>query len=290
MKIRKAVIPAGGKGTRFFPVTKCLPKEMLPLLNKPLIQYSVEEAVACGIELVIIITAHGKRTIEDYFDRSQDVEQYLQEKGQIGLAEDMRRLSTSVDMAFLPQKEQLGLGHAVLSAKRVIGNEPFLLLLPDDLFESDILKQMMQVYRDRQSSVIAVQRVAENDISRYGIVDAQKVDDRIYEISDLVEKPKRYEAPSNLAVMGRYILESEVFHYLEDTPPGAHGEIQLTDALKLITRRHSIYAYEFEGQRYDAGTPEGWLQTNIALALKDKNLGPGLAKYLETLMRSRVYR
>lgn len=290
MKIRKAVIPAGGKGTRFFPVTKSLPKEMLPLLNKPLIQYSVEEAVACGIELVIIITSHGKRTIEDYFDRSHDVEQYLQENGQTGLAEEMRRLSTSVDMAFLPQKEQLGLGHAVLSAKRVIGNEPFLLLLPDDLFESDILKQMMQVYRDRQSSVIAVQRVAENDISRYGIVDAQKVDDRIYEISDLIEKPKRYEAPSNLAVMGRYILESEVFHFLEDTPPGAHGEIQLTDALKLITQRHSIYAYEFEGQRYDAGTPEGWLQTNIALALKDKNLGPGLAKYLDALIRSRVYR
>jgi UTP--glucose-1-phosphate uridylyltransferase len=285
MKIRKAVITAAGWGTRFLPVTKSQPKEMLPLVNKPLIQYTVEEAIACGVELVVIVTSLGKRAIEDHFDRSFELEQVLEQKGETRQLEEIRRLSNMVDITYVRQKEQLGLGHALLSAKKIIGNEPFILMLPDDIFEQKelVLKNMMEIYERYQGSVIAVKKVIESDISRYGIIESRKKSDRIYQVTDLVEKPPAAEAPSDLAIMGRYILIPEIFQILEDTAPGRNGEIQLTDGLKKLLRRHTIYAYEFEGERYDAGTPFGWMQTTIALALKDPDIGPKLADYLNSL-------
>jgi UTP--glucose-1-phosphate uridylyltransferase len=259
---------------------------MLPLVNKPLIQYSVEEAIACGVELVVIVTALGKRAIEDYFDRSYELEQMLEQKGQNGLAEEIRRLSTMVDIAYVRQKEQLGLGHALLMAKRIIGDEPFILLLPDDIFEQreTVIRKMIEVYEWYRSSVIAVKQVANGEISRYGVINPRKVAERVYEVRDLVEKPQATQAPSDLAIMGRYILMPEIFRILEDTPAGKNGEVQLTDALKQLARRHPLHAYEFEGERYDAGTLLGWLQTTVALALKNPDVGPMLTDYLEGLL------
>lgn len=285
MKIKKAVITAAGWGTRFLPVTKSQPKEMLPLVNKPLIQYSVEEAVACGVELVVIVTSLGKRAIEDYFDRSLELERVLEKKGDFKMAQELCSLSTMVDIAYVRQKEQLGLGHALLTTKTIIGNDPFILFLPDDLFEQheQVLKNMMYVHEKYQGSVIAVKQVSESEVSRYGIIAARKKSDRIYQVTDLVEKPLPEDAPSNLAIMGRYILMPEIFQILRDTPPGKNGEIQLTDALKQFARRYPIFAYEFEGERYDAGTPLGWLETTISLALKDPKIGPELRRYIEEL-------
>ncbi len=291
MKIRKAVITAAGWGTRFLPVTKSQPKEMLPLVNKPIIQYSVEEAVACGMELVVIVTALGKRAIEDHFDRSFELEQVLEQKGETRQAEEIRRLSNLVDITYVRQKEQLGLGHALLSAKKIVGNEPFILMLPDDIFEQQelVLKNMMEIYHRYQGSVIAVKQVTESEISRYGIIQPDKKSERIYQVRDFVEKPQPAEAPSDLAIMGRYILVPEIFDILGDTLPGRNGEIQLTDGLKHLVQHHPVYAYEFEGERYDAGTPYGWLQTNIALALKDPSIGPRLENYLNSLLQT-VYK
>jgi UTP--glucose-1-phosphate uridylyltransferase len=291
IKIRKAVITAAGWGTRFLPVTKSQPKEMLPLVNKPLIQYSVEEAVACGVELVVIVTSMGKRAIEDYFDRSLELERVLEEKGQTRMALDIRRLSNMVDITYVRQKEQLGLGHALLTTRNVIGNEPFILLLPDDLFEKreQVLKNMMDVYQEYKGSVIAVKQVNEDEISRYGIIAARRKTERVYQVTDLVEKPSPMDAPSHLAIMGRYILMPEVFQILRDTLPGKNGEIQLTDALKQLAQLYPIYAYEFEGERYDAGTPLGWLQTTISLALKDPDIGPELRRYIDRVLQPVVY-
>lgn len=292
MKIKKAVITAAGWGTRFLPVTKSQPKEMLPLVNKPLIQYSVEEAIACGVELIVIVTSLGKRAIEDYFDRSFELEQVLLQKGEIELAEKIHRLSNMVDITYVRQKEQLGLGHAVLSARKIIGDEPFILLLPDDLFEYQelVLQNMVKIYERYECSVVAVKRVTEREISRYGIIDARKKEDRVYEVTDMVEKPLLDDAPSDLAIMGRYILMPEIFQILMDTLPGRGGEIQLTDGLKGLARRYSVYAYEFEGERYDAGTPLGWLQTTVALALKDPILGPEFRNYLDQYMLASINR
>jgi UTP--glucose-1-phosphate uridylyltransferase len=287
MRIKKAVIAAAGLGTRFLPVTKAQPKEMLPLVNKPVIQYSVEEAVACGIELVVIVTSLGKRAIEDYFDRSVELEQVLERKGETELADDIHRLSSMVDISYVRQKEQLGLGHALLCASKIIGDEPFMLILPDDLFEqkSLVLKNMMDIYYQYQGSVIAAKQVGDDEVSRYGIIEPEKLADRIYEVMDLVEKPPRAEAPSNLAIMGRYVLTPDIFKVLGDIPAGRNGEFQLTDGLKRLIKTHPIYAYEFEGERYDAGTPLGWLQANIALAMKDPNIGPKLKNYLYSLFQ-----
>ncbi|OGO19986.1 MAG: UTP--glucose-1-phosphate uridylyltransferase [Chloroflexi bacterium RBG_16_50_9] len=291
MKIRKAVITAAGWGTRFLPATKSQPKEMLPLVNKPLIQYSVEEAVSCGAELVVIVTALGKRAIEDYFDRSFELEQVLEQKGETKLAEEIRSLSSMVDITYVRQKEQLGLGHALLSTRRIIGDEPFLLLLPDDLFEQQelVLKNMMEIYQWYQASVIAVKQVAEGEISRYGIIEPNRISSRIYKVADMVEKPQLADAPSDLAIMGRYVLTPEIYQILEDIPPGRNGEFQLTDGLKRLARQYSIYAYEFEGERYDAGTPLGWLQTSIALGLRNPSIGPGLRRYLDNLVQPFTY-
>jgi UTP--glucose-1-phosphate uridylyltransferase len=287
MRIKKAVIAAAGLGTRFLPVTKAQPKEMLPLVNKPVIQYSVEEAVACGIELVVIVTSLGKRAIEDYFDRSVELEQVLERKGETELADDIHRLSSMVDISYVRQKEQLGLGHALLCASKIIGDEPFMLILPDDLFEqkSLVLKNMMDIYYQYQGSVIAAKRVGDDEVSRYGIIEPEKLADRIYEVMDLVEKPPRAEAPSNLAIMGRYVLTPDIFKVLGDIPAGRNGEFQLTDGLKRLIKTHPIYAYEFEGERYDAGTPLGWLQANIALAMKDPDIGPKLENYLHDFLQ-----
>ena len=287
MKVRKAVITAAGWGTRFLPITKTQPKEMLPLVNKPLIQYSVEEAIACGVELVVIVTSLGKRDIEDYFDRSFELEYMLEQKGEIAMAEEVRRLSSMADICYVRQKQQLGLGHALLTAKNLIGDEPFVVLLPDDIFEHQerVLMKMLDAYQQYNGSIIAAERVAAEQISRYGIIEPVNVAERIHRVLDLVEKPSPDKAPSNLAIMGRYVLTPEVFDVLESTPPGRNGEIQLTDGLRQMLLRHPMYAYEFEGERYDAGTPLGWLETTVTLALRDPEIAPRFREYLQTLLR-----
>jgi len=288
MKIKKAIITAAGLGTRFLPITKSIQKEMLPLVNKPLIQYSVEEAVACGIEKIIMVTAPGKTAIEDYFDRSFELEDMLMQKGEIEQAKELSRLSNMTDICYIKQKEQKGLGHAVLSAKSMIGKEPFILILPDDLFEQreKVLSNMMDIYLQYGGSVVAVKEVTEPEISRYGIISPEEVAERVYRIKELVEKPQPSEAPSNLAIMGRYILMPEIFELLGSTQPGKNGEIQITDALQLMLQNQPIYGYEFEGERYDAGTPLGWLETNIALGLKEPVIGTRLRDYLRVLLES----
>ena len=284
--IKKAVITAAGWGTRFLPVTKSQPKEMLPLLNKPLIQYSVEEAIACGVELVVIVTALGKRSMEDYFDHAFELEQFLEQHGKAELAAELRRLSNMVDICYVRQKEQLGLGHAVLTAKNVVGNEPFVLFLPDDIFVDGAatLKQMIEIYARYEASVLAVKEVPEDDVDRYGVIRPRKIAPRLYQAMELVEKPERKEAPSRLAIMGRYVLSPDIFPALEATRPGRGQEIQLTDGLQRLAHERAVYAYEFEGERYDAGTMQTWLETTIALALKDPELGPSLRKYLAKLL------
>ena len=285
--VRKAVITAAGWGTRFLPVTKSQPKEMLPLLNKPLIQYSVEEAAACGVDLVVIVTSQGKKPMEDYFDRSPELEQMLERQGKTQQAEEIRRLSSLVDICYVRQKEQLGLGHAVLTAKNAVGNEPFILFLPDDIFEHGelVLKQMLGIHEHHRGSVISVREVTEAEVGRYGVIESRKVADRVHEVLDLVEKPKAGEAPSRLAIMGRYVLTPEVFAAIENTPPGRNGEIQITDALKRLNQKQPMHAYEFEGELYDAGTLMGWLKTTVTLGLKDPSIGPELGAFLRDQLR-----
>jgi len=284
--IKKAVITAAGWGTRFLPATKSQPKEMLPLLNKPIIQYSVEEAIGCGVELVVIVTALGKRSMEDYFDHAFELEHFLEQHGKAKLAAEVKRLSNMVDICYVRQKEQLGLGHAVLTAKNVVGNEPFILFLPDDIFVDGAatLKQMMEIYARYEASVLSVKEVPEEDVDRYGVISPRRIGPRLYQAMELVEKPERKEAPSRLAIMGRYVLSPDIFPALEATRPGRGQEIQLTDGLQRLAHERAVYAYEFEGERYDAGTVQGWLETTIALALKDPELGPSLRKYLAKLL------
>jgi len=286
VKVRKAIITAAGWGTRFLPVTRSQPKEMLPLVNKPLIQYAVEEAINSGIEQVILITAMGKHAIEDYFDRSFELEYVLEQKGEAELLQEMRRLSNLVDICYIRQKEQLGLGHAVLIARNIIADEPFAVLLPDDVIDSRVpaLKQMIEVYEQRGTSVIAVERVSAQDTGKYGIIEPKEISHRLYQVLSLAEKPEPQEAPSDLGIVGRYILVPEIFDALAATPPGRINEIQLTDALQLLLKRQVISACEFEGVRYDTGTPSGWLEATIALALKDPDIGPGLRQYLRRLL------
>lgn len=284
--IKKAVITAAGWGTRFLPATKSQPKEMLPLLNKPLIQYSVEEAIGCGVELVVIVTALGKRSMEDYFDHAFELEHFLEQHGKGKMAEEVRRLSNMVDICYVRQKEQMGLGHAVLTAKNVVGREPFILFLPDDIFPEGAatIKKMTEVYTRYEASVLAVKEVPEDVVDRYGIIKPRKIEQRLYQATDLVEKPERKEAPSRLAIMGRYVLSPDIFPALEATRPGRGQEIQLTDGLQRLAHEQAVYAYEFEGERYDAGTMQTWLETTITLALKDPELGPNLRKYLAKLL------
>lgn len=286
MKIRKAIITAAGWGTRFLPITKAQPKEMLPLINKPLIQYSVEEALDSGIEQIILITALGKRAIEDYFDRSFELEYILEQKKETELLKEIKELSGLVNICYIRQKEQLGLGHAILVAKDIIGDEPFAVLLPDDIIESKVpvLKQMIDVYEQYKTSVVAVERINREDTVKYGIIEPGRVSDRIYQVLGLVEKPEPDKAPSDLGVVGRYILTPQIFDTLEVTPPGKNREIQVTDALQLLLKQQKIYACEFQGVRYDTGTPLTWLKATIAFALKRPDFGQELREYLRQLL------
>jgi len=286
MKVRKAVITAGGWGTRFLPITKAQPKEMLPLVNKPLIQYSVEEAISSGIEQIILVTALGKNAIEDYFDRSFELEYFLEQKGETRLLQEMRELSDLVNICYIRQKEQLGLGHAILATRDIIADEPFAVLLPDDIIESKVptLKQMMEVYEQYKTSVVAVERISSEDTMKYGIIEPGKISAHVCQVLSLVEKPEPAKALSNLGVVGRYILTPQIFDALEVTPPDKNQEIQITDALQLLLKQQAIYAYEFEGVRYDTGTPSGWLKATVAFALRHPDFGQELREYLRQFL------
>lgn len=289
MRVRKAVFPAAGLGTRFLPATKAQPKEMLPLVDKPIIQYGVEEALAAGCDQIIIVTGRGKSAIEDHFDVSYELEKMLQERGKTELLAIVRRISDMIYVSYVRQKEALGLGHAVLTARELVGNEPFAVLLADDVIDAPTpcLKQMMRVFDEMQCSVIATQVVEGKAISAYGVLDVQSVpgkfDGRLYEIKNMVEKPRLEEAPSNLAITGRYILTPTVFETLSDTTPGAGGELQLTDGMKLLLKREKMYAYVYEGKRHDTGDKLGFLKATVEFALKRDDLGGPLREYLKGL-------
>jgi UTP--glucose-1-phosphate uridylyltransferase len=285
-KIRKGVIPTAGLGTRFLPATKAVPKELLPIVDKPTIQYIVEEAVASGIEETILITARGKGGIEDHFDISVELEETLKKQKKEDLLRMVRDLSEMVRLVAIRQKEPKGLGHAVLCARGAVGEEPFAVLLGDDIVDSDppCLAQMMEVSRQKNGGVIALLRVPETETHLYGIIRGKQVDERIYQITELVEKPQPDQAPSNLAVIGRYILPPEIFPILEKTRPGKGGEIQLTDALQELARRTPLFGYEFMGDRYDAGDKVGYLQANIAFALKRPEMAARVKEFLKKVM------
>ncbi len=292
MKVRKAVIPAAGFGTRFLPATKVVPKELLPIVDKPTIQYIMEEVVAAGIEQVILITGREKGSIEDHFDTSTELENHLRRKGRKDLLQMVQAISEMVTLVSVRQKEPLGLGHSILCAKKLVGKEPFAVLLGDDLIDARIpcIGQMIEVYEGvkekledplQSRAVIAVQKVPRTETHLYGIISGKKVKDRIYRVDEMVEKPGQGEAPSNLAIIGRYILPGEIFDSLETVSPDGKGEIQLTDGLKVLNRRGiPVFGYEFMGDRYDAGDKLGYLQANICYGLKNPELGPKLGSYL----------
>lgn len=286
MRIRKAIVTAAGWGTRFLPATKAQPKEMLPLVDKPIIQYVVEEAVASGIEQIIIVTAGGKRAIEDHFDRSFELEAALEKKGDKDLLDRVRRISELADICYLRQKEQLGLGHAVLTPKDLIGDEAFAVILPDDIIESatPCLKQMIDVYDRFRCSVVATERVEPSEIEKYGIVEPRLIEERVYQILNVVEKPSPDTAPSNLGIVGRYILTPQIFEVLENTAAGKGGEIQLTDGIQNLLQRQAVYAYEFEGIRYDAGTPLGFLKASVEIAIRRPDIGDALRRHLTSIL------
>jgi len=283
--IRKAVFPAAGLGTRFLPATKAQPKEMLPVVDKPIIQYGVEEAVAAGIDQIIVVTGRDKRAIVDHFDISFELEHYLKDRGKTRELQLVRKISDLVDITYIHQKEPLGLGHAVLMAKDVVGNEPFAVFLADDIIRSHTpaIKQMMDVFAPRQASVLALQQVEPDQVSRYGIVKVVKSDGRVHEVIDMVEKPDPDKAPSNLAILGRYILKPSIFGILETTHEGVGGEIQLTDALRTLAQHETVLGLEFEGTYYDVGTVSGFLKTSIAFALERPGLREELLSYLASL-------
>ncbi len=290
-RIRKAVFPAAGLGTRFLPATKAQPKEMLPLVDKPIIQYAVEEAVASGVDVIIIVTGRGKAAIEDHFDVSYELEKILEERGKSDLLKLVREISELIHVSYVRQKEALGLGHAVLMARDLVGNEPFAVLLGDDIIAAPkpCLQQMIEVYEKYGQPVVAIQEVGEESISSYGVIAGKALehsgsDDRLYDISDLVEKPPQDKAPSNLAIIGRYILPPEIFGALEATAPGSGGEIQLTDGLReLLARGQKIYGWRFEGRRHDAGDKLGFLRATVEFALERDDLGGPFREYLKSL-------
>ncbi|NWQ39179.1 UTP--glucose-1-phosphate uridylyltransferase GalU [Bacillus sp. EB106-08-02-XG196] len=282
MEVRKAIIPAAGLGTRFLPATKAMPKEMLPIVDKPTIQYIVEEAVESGIEDIIIVTGKGKRAIEDHFDNSFELEQNLIDKGKYELLSEVQKSSKLVDIHYIRQKEPRGLGHAIWCARKFIGNEPFAVLLGDDIVQAEkpCLKQLIEQYNRYNATILGVQSVREQDVSRYGIVGGNQMTSRFYSVDRLVEKPKQEEAPSNLAILGRYILSPKIFEILSQQQPGTGGEIQLTDAIATLNKFEAVYAYHFEGTRYDVGDKMGFIQTTIEFALKHKDLREQLLNYL----------
>jgi UTP--glucose-1-phosphate uridylyltransferase len=287
-RVRKAVFPAAGLGTRFLPATKAQPKEMLPLVDKPLIQYGVEEAIAAGCDQIIIITGRGKTAIEDHFDHSYELEKMLEERGKTDLLTIVRQISDMIHVAYVRQKEAMGLGHAVLMARELVGDEPFAVLLADDVIDAQVpcLKQMIDAFEETQSSIIAIQEINGPEISAYGVVAGNRTKSfggRLWEVNDLVEKPKPEEAPSNQAIIGRYILTPEIFSALDRTPLGTGGELQLTDGMRMLLEKEKLYAYNFEGIRHDTGDKLGFLKATVEFALKRKDLGEGMRTYLKTL-------
>ncbi|GAB1766420.1 UTP--glucose-1-phosphate uridylyltransferase GalU [Priestia sp. YIM B13446] len=285
-KIKKAIIPAAGLGTRFLPATKAMPKEMLPIVDKPTIQYIIEEAIESGIEDIIIVTGKGKRAIEDHFDNAPELEQNLVEKEKFELLEKVRQ-SANVEIHYIRQKEPKGLGHAVWCARKFIGDEPFAVLLGDDIVQAETpcLRQLMNQYDETLSSVIGVQTVPENETNRYGIVDPISSKGRRYQVDTFVEKPALGTAPSNLAIMGRYIFTPEIFKFLEQQEVGAGGEIQLTDAIQKLNEIQRVFAYDFEGKRYDVGEKLGFIQTSLEFALQHEDLREGLLTFMNELLQ-----
>ncbi|MBE0448479.1 MAG: UTP--glucose-1-phosphate uridylyltransferase GalU [Actinobacteria bacterium] len=287
-KVRKAVIPAAGLGTRFLPITKSQPKEMVPVVDKPTIQYVVEEAVASGIDDVLIITGRGKRAIEDHFDRSFELESVLKKKNDHDAVAELETIAKLADIHYIRQKIAAGLGHAVLCAEKHIGNNPFAVLLGDAITLSDnpCTRELIRAYNELGSSVIAVERVPKAEVKRYGIIKAEKTGDYLYKVTDMVEKPAPKEAPSDLAILGRYVLTPGIFRTLAETKPGLGGEIQLTDALKSLLEEEEIYAFEVTGPRYDIGNKLSWIKATVELALMNKEFGPELRAYLRELLEN----
>ena len=286
-KIRKAIIPAAGLGTRFLPATKAQPKEMLPIVDKPTLQYIIEECVASGIEEILIITGRNKKSIEDHFDRSVELEMELEKSGKEEMLKMVREISDMVNIHFIRQKEPRGLGHAILCAKTFVGNEPFAVLLGDDVVYNDnkpCLKQLIDCYEEYKTSVLGIQTVEPQDVNKYGIVGGLHIEDRVYKVKNLIEKPAVEEAPSNVAILGRYIITPKIFEILENTKPGKGNEIQLTDALLELIKHEAMYAYDFEGRRYDVGDKLGFLQATVEYALRKKELRDGFIEYLKTII------
>lgn len=285
-RIRKAVFPAAGLGTRFLPATKAQPKEMLPLVDKPLIQYVVEESLASGVDNIIIVTGRGKNAIEDHFDIAFELETMLEERGKTDLLNSVRQVSSMANLAYVRQKQALGLGHAVLMARDLVGDEPFAVMLGDDIIDSEVpcLKQMIDIYeRYDGAPVIALQEIEGEAISRFGVIAGQEIAPDVFRISEMVEKPKWQDAPSNLAIIGRYILTPDVFHFIEETAAGVGGEIQITDALRKLAKQRPFYGLRFKGKRHDAGDKLGFLEATVEFALKRPDLGQAFREYLKSL-------
>lgn len=287
-KVRKAIIPAAGLGTRFLPATKAMPKEMLPIVDKPTIQYIVEEAVESGIEDIIIVTGKGKRAIEDHFDNAWELEQNLAEKGKFDLLDKVRYSSNLANIHYIRQKEPLGLGHAVWCARNFIGDEPFAVLLGDDIVQNDppCLKQLIDQYEETHSSVIGVQEVPEDETHRYGIIAPASKEGRRYQVEKFVEKPKQGTAPSNLAIIGRYLLTPEIFMFLDKQEKGAGGEIQLTDAIQGLNQIQRVFAYQYEGKRFDVGEKLGFVTSTIEMALQHEEIKYDLLTFLENIIKN----
>lgn len=286
-KITKAVIPAAGLGTRFLPATKAVPKEMLPIVDKPTIQYIIEEAAAAGITDLLIITGRTKRAVEDHFDKSYELENELEKSGKLAQLEELTAIRSMMNIQYVRQAEAKGLGHAVLCAKSFAAGEPFAVLLGDDVVyaEKPCLAQMIEKYEEYQASILGVQTVPESEVNKYGIVSGSQVAERMWRVEDMVEKPKREEAPTNVAVLGRYIITPEVFKHLEETKPGAGGEIQLTDALKSLAKEQPMYAYDFVGRRYDVGNKMGFLEATVEYALRRDDLSADFTEYLKKVIQ-----
>ena len=284
-KIRKAVIPAAGLGTRFLPATKAQPKEMLPIVDKPTLQYIIEEAVASGIEEILIITGKNKKSIEDHFDKSVEFELELEQKGKTDLLQIVQDISRMVNIYYSRQMEPKGLGDAIYCARSFIGDEPFAVMLGDDIVDNDVpcLRQLMDAYEEYRTTILGVQKVNKEDVSKYGIINAKYIEDRVYKVKDMVEKPDIDKAPSDIAILGRYIITPEIFDILETLPAGKGGEVQLTDALKRLSKKEAMYAYNFKGHRYDVGDKLGFLEATVDFALKRDELRDDFMKYLQKI-------
>ncbi len=286
MKVRKAIIPAAGLGTRFLPATKAQPKEMIPIVDKPTIQYIVEEAVAAGIEDILIISGRNKRAIEDHFDKSYELEEELHRKGKQDLLSVVQEISNIANIHYIRQKEAKGLGHAIYCAKSFIGNEPFAVMLGDDIVASPVpcIKQLMDVYNEYQTTILGVQKVPLQDVTKYGVIGGTQIDERVYKVKGLVEKPEVEQAPSNIAILGRYIISPRIFEFLQTATPGKNGEIWLTDALQSLMEQEAMYAFDFVGDRYDVGDRIGFLKATVEFALKREELKDDFTAFLKHKM------